>query len=73
MTETSSYLDDVPLEMRHLVSHAAARLHREFEGIFATETIERFIADSWSRVAHARCSPSCHCSSSDSHASVYEL
>ena len=54
MTETSSYLDDVPLEMRHLVGHAAARLHREFEGIFATETIERFIADSWSRVAHAK-------------------
>ncbi|CAN5618418.1 arsenate reductase ArsC [soil metagenome] len=54
MFPTKSYLDEVPLEVRHLISRAAQRLHREFTGIFAAETIERFIADSWERVGHGR-------------------
>lgn len=54
MNPTRAYLDDVPLEVRHLIGRAAERLHREFTGIFATETIERFIADSWERVGHGK-------------------
>lgn len=54
MYPTKSYLDDVPLEVRHLIDRAAERLHREFTGIFAAETIERFIADSWERVGHGK-------------------
>ncbi|MDQ3531171.1 MAG: arsenate reductase ArsC [Actinomycetota bacterium] len=54
MSATKSYLDDVPLEVRHLIGRAAERLHREFTGIFAAETIERFIADSWDRLGHGK-------------------
>jgi len=54
VSPTKGYLDDVPLEVRHLIDRAAERLHREFIGIFATETIERFIADSWDRVGHGK-------------------
>ncbi|MBA3630914.1 MAG: arsenate reductase ArsC [Actinobacteria bacterium] len=44
----------MPLEVRHLIGRAAERLHREFTGIFAAETIERFIADSWDRLGHGK-------------------
>ena len=54
MPVTRSYLDDVPVEIRHLIGRAAERLHHEFTGIFAADTIERFIADSWERVGHGK-------------------
>jgi len=37
---------ELTTEQQMLVTQAAARIHREFEGVFAPETIERFITDS---------------------------
>ena len=54
MTDTKSYLDDVFPETRHLIVHAAQRLHREFGGIFGPETIERFVAESCAQYGRAR-------------------
>jgi arsenate reductase len=54
VTDTKSYLDDVAPESRHLISHAAQRLHREFGGIFGPETIERFVAESCAQFGRAR-------------------
>ncbi|MPZ91360.1 MAG: arsenate reductase ArsC [Actinobacteria bacterium] len=54
MTDTKSYLDDVAPESRHLISHAAQRLLREFGGIFGPETIERFVAESCAQFGRAR-------------------
>ena len=39
-------LNDLTLAQRNLVKTATGRLKDEFAGIFAAETIERFIADS---------------------------
>lgn len=54
MTNTKSYLDDLTPETRHHVGHAAQRLHREFDGIFGPETIERFVAESCAQYGRAR-------------------
>ena len=39
-------LSGLTLAQRHLITTSTARLKDEFAGVFATETIERFIADS---------------------------
>lgn len=41
---------DLTIEQRLLINQAAARLQQEFEGTFNVETIERYIADSRSRL-----------------------
>jgi arsenate reductase (thioredoxin) len=41
---------DMTLAQRHVIRTATARLKGEFDGIFAPETIERFIADSVDRL-----------------------
>jgi protein-tyrosine-phosphatase len=46
----SPHLDALPLDQRHLVRRAAARLEQEFGGTFGRETVERFIADSLERL-----------------------
>ena len=40
-------LTAAPLEMRPLIRSVADRLHADFSAIFAPETIQRFMADSW--------------------------
>jgi arsenate reductase (thioredoxin) len=40
-------LTAVPRELRPLIRSVADRLHADFSGIFAEETIRRLIADSW--------------------------
>jgi protein-tyrosine-phosphatase len=42
------------IEEIQLIKSSSARLQREYEGIFAVETIERFMTDSFERPAHAR-------------------
>ena len=37
-----------------LIKSGAVRLQREFRGLFGVETIERFMGDSFDRLAHAR-------------------
>ena len=44
-------LADLTLEQQLAVQSAAHNLHREFEGIFATETIELFLASSYEQFA----------------------
>lgn len=41
-------------EEAQLIRASAARLQRDFDGIFGVETIERFMADSFARLTHAR-------------------
>ena len=41
-------------EEMQLIKSSAARLQRDFDGIFGIETIERFMADSFARLAHVR-------------------
>jgi arsenate reductase (thioredoxin) len=43
-------INDLTLAQRNLVKTATSRLRDEFTGIFAAETIERFIADSLDRL-----------------------
>jgi protein-tyrosine-phosphatase len=40
-------LTAAPLELQPLMKGVADRLHADFSGIFAAETIERFMAESW--------------------------
>ncbi len=40
----------LPLDQRNVIDTSAARLEREFDGTFARETIERYIADSFDRL-----------------------
>lgn len=47
----SPYFDNLPLDQQNLVSHATARLEREFDGTFGPETVERFIIDSLDQLA----------------------
>jgi arsenate reductase (thioredoxin) len=47
----SPNFDNLPLNQQNLVSHATARLEREFDGIFGPETVERFIIDSLDQLA----------------------
>lgn len=44
-------LDDLTMEQRQALRSAATNLHREFEGIFGTETIEQFLATSYDQFA----------------------
>jgi protein-tyrosine-phosphatase len=43
-----------PLELRPLIRSVADRLRAEFDGVFAAETIERFMADSYGALSGAR-------------------
>jgi arsenate reductase len=43
-----------PLELRHLIHGAADRLRTEFAGVFAPETIQRYIAESYASLSSAR-------------------
>jgi protein-tyrosine-phosphatase len=43
-----------PLEIRHMIRIAAARLRDEFAGIVGEETIQRFIAESYTSLSDAR-------------------
>ena len=43
---TMPSMEDLPLESKAALRSAAANLHREFEGTFDTETIERFLTSS---------------------------
>jgi arsenate reductase len=45
---TNDYLrEDLPLETRMILRAAASRLSSEFDGVFGTETIERFLHSSY--------------------------
>ncbi|MDQ3147905.1 MAG: arsenate reductase ArsC [Actinomycetota bacterium] len=44
-------LEDLALEQQQSLRSAAVNLHREFEGIFGTETIEQFLATSYQQFA----------------------
>jgi arsenate reductase len=44
-------LEDLTLEQQHALRLAATALHREFDGIFGTETIEQFLATSYDQFA----------------------
>jgi arsenate reductase len=47
-------LTSAPLELRPLIRSVADRLLAEFSGIFAEETIQRFMAESWESLAGAK-------------------
>jgi protein-tyrosine-phosphatase len=47
-------LTAAPLEMRPLIRHVSDRLHEDFSGIFASETIQRFMAESWESLAGSK-------------------
>jgi arsenate reductase (thioredoxin) len=47
-------LTAAPLEMRPLIKGVADRLHADFEGIFASETIQRYMAESWESLSGAK-------------------
>lgn len=44
-------LEDLTIEQQHALRSAAVNLHREFEGVFGTETIEQFLATSYDQFA----------------------
>ncbi|MGH2987485.1 MAG: arsenate reductase ArsC [Solirubrobacterales bacterium] len=44
-------LEDLSREAQHALRSAAVNLHREFEGVFGTETIEQFLASSYDQFA----------------------
>jgi arsenate reductase len=52
-TQMSSPAPASPEELQ-LIKSSSVRLQRAFDGIFGTETIERFMTDSFERLAHAR-------------------
>jgi arsenate reductase len=43
-----------PVEMRPLIRSVADRLEKEFAGLFGKETIQRFMAESFESLSHAR-------------------
>jgi arsenate reductase len=47
-------LTSVPLELRPLIKGVADRLHADFSGIFAAETIQRYMAESWESLAGSK-------------------
>lgn len=47
-------LTAAPLELRPLIKGVADRLHADFEGIFAPETIQRYMAGSWESLSGAK-------------------
>jgi arsenate reductase (thioredoxin) len=54
MATTGSALESAPLEIRTLIRHVAARVRDDFAGIFGPETVERFIADSYSALSKSK-------------------
>jgi protein-tyrosine-phosphatase len=44
-------LEDLALDQRHALRSAAANLRRDFDGVFGTETIERYLATSYDQFA----------------------
>lgn len=46
----SSSIEQLPLELQHLVRTTRSRLEREFSGVFGPETIDRFLGDSLDRL-----------------------
>lgn len=50
----SDPLTAVPLEMRPLIRGVADRLQSDFSGIFASETIQRYMAESWDSLSGAK-------------------
>lgn len=47
-------LTAVPLEMRPLIEGVADRLQQDFSGIFSSETIQRYMAESWDQLSGAK-------------------
>jgi arsenate reductase (thioredoxin) len=47
-------LTAAPLEMRPLIKGVADRLHADFSGIFASETIQRYMAESWDSLSGSK-------------------
>jgi protein-tyrosine-phosphatase len=47
-------LTAAPLEMRPLIKGVGERLRSDFSGIFATETIQRYMAESWDSLSGAK-------------------
>jgi protein-tyrosine-phosphatase len=47
-------LTAAPLEMRPLIKGVADRLHADFSGIFAAETIQRYMAESWDSLSGSK-------------------
>ncbi len=47
-------LASAPLELRPLIRSVAERLRLEFDGVFATQTIQRFMAESYESLSGAR-------------------
>jgi protein-tyrosine-phosphatase len=47
-------LTDAPADIRWAIRSAADRLHAEFAGVFSEETIQRFMAESYSSLTNAR-------------------
>jgi protein-tyrosine-phosphatase len=47
-------MEHAPIEIRPLIRSVAARLREEFEGTFAVETIQRFMAESYSTFQDAK-------------------
>ena len=47
-------LASAPLEIRSLIRGVAHHLRKEFEGIFAAETIQRYMAHSYDTLSGAR-------------------
>ena len=50
----SDPLTAAPLEMRPLIRGVADRLQSDFSGIFASETIQRYMAESWDSLSGAK-------------------
>lgn len=50
----SDPLTTAPMEMRPLIKGVADRLHSDFSGIFASETIQRYMAESWDSLQGAK-------------------
>lgn len=54
MSELDESISLQPLEQRAHVKAAAARLRKEFTGIFGVETIERFLAESLGQLSNVK-------------------
>ena len=54
MTNVVDALSSVPMEIRSLIRSVAGRLEDEFAGVFGTETIQRFMAESLDSLSRAR-------------------
>jgi arsenate reductase (thioredoxin) len=54
MTTVVDPMENAPVEIRPLIRNVATRLREEFEGVFAVETIQRFMAESYSTFQDAK-------------------